>query len=163
MSQHALPGTDELGATCLLGGQADDDRGGVGERDARADSRPAGHWWALQAEAAEQAEDAAEEALNAGTFAEFRGGLGGWQTGAVLLAFGVPGDDGDRAQYGVDPVNQVQSPVARIQADDARAHSIEPDRPGEQGLGEGGVVAVGWRQEEEEGKPEPRHSSVWTR
>jgi hypothetical protein len=49
-------------------------------------------------------------------------------------------------------VNQVQSPVARIQADDARAHSIEPDRPGEQGLGEGRVVAVGWRQEEEEGQ-----------
>jgi hypothetical protein len=32
MSEHALRGTDELRATCLLGGQADDDRGGVGER-----------------------------------------------------------------------------------------------------------------------------------
>jgi hypothetical protein len=91
VSEHALRGTDELGATCLLGGQADDDRGGVGERDARADSRPAGHWWALQAEAAEQAEDAAEEALNAGTFAQFVGGPGGRQTGPVLLAFGFQG------------------------------------------------------------------------
>src|SRR5258708_36081710 len=93
MREHALRGTDELGATCLLGGQADDYRGGGGERDARADSRPAGHWWALQAEAAEQAEDAAEEALNAGTFGQFICGPGVRHTGPGLLAVWGPGDD----------------------------------------------------------------------
>src|SRR5258708_15833080 len=71
MSEHALRGTDELGATCLLGGQADDYRGGVGERDARADSRPASHWWALQAEAAEQAEDEPQTPLYTRTFPTF--------------------------------------------------------------------------------------------
>jgi len=52
---------------------------------------------------AEERKDAAKEALNAGAFAQFVGGPGRRETRSILLPLGVPGDDGDRAERGVDP------------------------------------------------------------
>ena len=66
-------------------------------------------------------ENATKEAFNGTAFAQFLFGPGRWQTGAILLALGIPGDDGDGSQRGVDPVDELQAPLACIQADDARA------------------------------------------
>lgn len=86
-----------------MGGQADDDRGGVGEGHMLGDRGPATEGWALQAETAEETKDAAEEVLDTAALAQFVGGPGGRQTGAVLLALEVPGHDRHRAQSSVDP------------------------------------------------------------
>ena len=48
-------------------------------------------------------EDATKEAFDGAAFAQFLFGPGGRQTGAIFLPFGIPGDDGDRAQDRMDP------------------------------------------------------------
>ncbi len=76
---HPLPdrgqdeprGADEVGATGLPSGQGNDPNGGIGERDARLDRRPASEGRALQAERAKQGDDAAEEAFYAAALAQF--------------------------------------------------------------------------------------------
>lgn len=52
----------------------------------------------------------------------------------------------------MDPGDEPQSPIARIQSNDAWAQPIEAHGPGEQGLGEGGIMAVGGGEEEEQGQ-----------
>jgi hypothetical protein len=153
--EHALWGTDQIGTTSLLGGQGNENSSRVGEGDVRGDSGPAAEWRALQAKEAEQAEDAAKEALDAGALAEFFGGPGGRQTGAILLSLRIPGDDGHRPERRVDPGNEASAPVASVEPNDARAQPIEAHGPREQRLGKGGVVAVGGGKEEEQGQARP--------
>ena len=43
-------------------------------------------------------EDLSEEAFNAGAFARLFSGPGVWQSGGVLLSFGIPLDDRDGSQ-----------------------------------------------------------------
>src|SRR5579885_2706686 len=52
----------------------------------------------------------------------------------------------------MDPGNQGQAPVGGVEADEARAQVIEGGRRGKQGLGKGGVVAIGGREAKEEGQ-----------
>ena len=47
--------------------------------------------------------DAAKEAFDGTAFAQFLFGSGRRQAGAIFLAFGVPGDNCDRAQGGMNP------------------------------------------------------------
>jgi hypothetical protein len=59
-------------------------------------------------------EDAAKEAFNGTAFAQFLLGPGGRQTAAVLLLFGIPGNDRDRSQDGRNPSNEAQTPIGGI-------------------------------------------------
>ena len=82
------------GPSRLPGGQGDDPDGGIGERDARLDRRPPEDGRALQAE---EDQDATEEPLDAGTFAQLLGGPGWRQPVPPLLPLGIPRDDRLRA------------------------------------------------------------------
>jgi hypothetical protein len=116
----------------LLGGQADDEGGGVGQHDPRRNRGPARKGRALQAEETEQAEHPAKEALNTGALAQFGGGPGGRQPVALLLPLGVPRNNGRGAECRVDPGDQLEASVAGIQPDHARAQPIQADGGGEQ-------------------------------
>ena len=52
-------------------------------------------------------DDTTKEAFNGTAFAQFFFGPGWRQTRAVLLALWVPGDDGDRSQRGVNPMDEL--------------------------------------------------------
>jgi hypothetical protein len=132
MSEHALGRANQVRTPRLLGGQTDDDGRRVGQRDPRRNGRPASEWRALQAEQAEQTEDATEEAFDARALAQLLGGPGGRYTGAILLPLRIPGDDGHCPEHGVDRGDQAPAPAARIQAHDARTHAVEAHRPGAQ-------------------------------
>jgi len=62
-------------------------------------------------------QDAAKEAFNGATLAS----SSLVQVEGLLLPFGIPGNNGDCTQDAVDPVDETQAPIGRIQADDARA------------------------------------------
>src|SRR5260221_7686737 len=98
----------------MLSSQRNDDGGGVGQSDLRNDGRPAAQRGTLQMK---EEKDPSEEAFDAGAFAQFLGGPGGREAGAVLLAFGIPGYDSDGSQGAVDPGDETQAPIARVQAD----------------------------------------------
>ena len=70
-------------------------------------------------------EDAAKEAFNGAAFAQFLFGPGWRQAGAILLALGIPGNHGNGSQRGVDPVDELKTPIGGIQADDTWAKAIE--------------------------------------
>jgi hypothetical protein len=93
MGEDAFGGADEVWAASRIGREGDDDDTGVGEGDVGGDGGPAGEWRALQME---EAEDAAEEAFDAGAFAEFMERPGRRQAGAVPGAFGVAAAEGGR-------------------------------------------------------------------
>jgi len=50
----------------------------------------------------------------------------------------------------MNPVNQPQPPVGGIQPHHPRTQAVEPHPPGEQGLGEAGIVGIGRGDNEEE-------------
>jgi len=120
MGEDAFGGAEEVRASGVGSGEG----GPTGE----------GRAWQVEGE-----EDPPEEAFDAGTFAEFQAGSGGWQAGVLLGALGVPGDER-------------QPPVGRIQTDDTGPQGGEPDGQGEQALGEGGVVGIGRPEQEHDGQ-----------
>src|SRR5437660_700232 len=97
-------------------------------------------------------EDPAKEAFNGTAFAQFPFGPGGWQTGAILLSLGIPGNHRNGSQRGVDPVDELKAPVAGIQADDAWANGVEAHGQFQQGAGKGSIMAVGWGDQEMHGQ-----------
>lgn len=68
--------------------------------------------------------------------------VGGRQA-RFLVHLGFGGHHGDSAEDSVDPVDQGKTPLARIQADDPGAQTIEAHSPTEEGLGKGGVMRMG--------------------
>jgi len=88
-------------------------------------------------------EDTAKEAFNGAAFAQFLFGPCGRQAKAVLLALRIPGDDGDGSQRAVNPVDELQTPIAGVQADETRADGVEADGQFQEGTGKGGIMAVG--------------------
>jgi hypothetical protein len=52
----------------------------------------------------------------------------------------------------MDPRDQAQPPVTGIQTHHARVQPIEADGGRKQRLGEGGIMAVGWGDEAEQGQ-----------
>lgn len=127
-------------------GESTDDGGGMGEGDPLHQGGPAIAGWALQAN---EAENTPEEALNTATLAQFGDGPGRRAAVAILLILGLPGDRRDRAKGGADPMDAGQFPIRGIHANSARPQIVAPHRPGEQELGEGGVMAVGGGDDEE--------------
>src|SRR5262249_14976152 len=95
VSEHAFGRADEIKASSLVSGESHHDGRRIGQRHLGSDGRPAYQRRTLQAKGAEQGEDAPEEALDRGAFAEFVGRPGRRQASAILLSFGVPRDDGD--------------------------------------------------------------------
>src|SRR5579883_76722 len=149
MGEDAPWGADEVGAASLLGRQGDDDGGGEGQGNGLGEGGPAGQGRALEGE---DAEEAPEEALDGAAFGQFGSGPGRGEAGAVFGALGVKRDDGDRPQGGVDPSDQRQAPVSGVQADDAGAQGVERDGGAQQREREGGIMAIGGGQAEEEGQ-----------
>jgi hypothetical protein len=66
-------------------------------------------------------EDAAKEALDGTALAEFFFGPGWWQAGAVLVAFGIPGDDRDSVEARMDPSNEAQAPIGVVRGFNGRS------------------------------------------
>ena len=149
MGEDAGGRADEVGAAGVVGNEGDDEDGGVGEGDLAGHGRPAGERRTLQAE---EEEDAAEEAFDAAALAQLVLGPGGREAGEVFGRFRVEGDDSDSAKGGVDPRDQGASPLGGVEAYHAGVQVIEGDSGGEQGLGTGGVVAIGRGNAEEEGQ-----------
>ncbi len=121
MRQDPFWGPNEIRTPCLVGSQSDDDGSCIGQGDARRYRRPATQRRPLETEESEQAEDSTEEAFNARTFAEFLGSPGRGQAGAIALPLGIPGHHGHCSQHGMNPGDQAQPPISRIQADDTGA------------------------------------------
>ncbi len=130
----------------MLSSQRNNNGSGVGQSDLRDDGRPATQRRTLQSK---EEEDPSEEAFDAGAFSQLVSGPGGWEAGAVFLAFGIPGDDGDGSQHGVDLGDQAQTPIACIQADDARMDVVKAERPFQQRAGKGRIMDVGWGEQKE--------------
>ena len=63
---------------------------------------------------------------------------------------GVPRDDGDRMQGGMDPGDKPQSPIGGVQADNARANGIEAHGPFQQRTSKWSIMDVGGRKQKEE-------------
>ena len=53
---------------------------------------------------AKKEEHTAKETFDGGPLAQFFFGPGWWQAGAILPSFGIPGDDGNGSQRGMDTV-----------------------------------------------------------
>jgi hypothetical protein len=149
VSEDTFGRANEVRTPSLLSSQADNDSGSVGEGNARGNGRPPGQWRALQPESAEQSEDTTEEALNGGAFAQIVGRPSRRQAGPILLSLGIPGDHGYRAQRGVDPRDQAQSPIPSIQSDDTRTQPVERHPQRQQRPGEESIMPVGRSQQEE--------------
>ena len=97
-------------------------------------------------------EDAAKKAFDRTALAKFLFRPGGRQAEAVLLPFGIPGNDGGGVQGGVDPGDEPQSPIGGVQADNARANGIEAHSPFQQRTSERSIMDVGGRKQKEEGQ-----------
>ncbi len=108
----------------LPSGQSNNDGGYVGESHLPDDGRPARVGRSLQAK---EEEDPAKEAFNGTAFAQFLFGPRRRQTRTVFLSLGIPGNHRNGSQSGMDPVDELKAPIARIQADDTRANAIETD------------------------------------
>ncbi len=129
----------------LPSGQTNDEGSGIDQGDLPDNGRPARERRPLEAK---EQEDAAKEAFDGGALAQFFLGPGRWQAGAVLLAFGVPGDNGHGSQRGMDPADQLQSPIACIQPDNARADVVEAHGQFEQGAGKRAIMCMSWPDQE---------------
>src|SRR5436309_15094247 len=95
-------------------------------------------------------EDAAKEAFDGTTFAQFLFGPGGRQTGAIFLPFGVPRDDSYCAQDRMDRGGEAQTPIGGIHADNTRADLIETHVRCQQRLGKRSIEDMSGRTEREE-------------
>jgi hypothetical protein len=143
MSQNEPWRSDEFGPSGLPGGQSDNPNRRISERDARLNHCPPRDRWALQPE---ENQDAAEETFDTGTLAQLLGRPCGWEAVPPFLALGVPGDDRCGAHHRVNPGDQVEPPVRRIQADDAGLDGEQSESQFQQQAGEGSVMDVGRRQ-----------------
>ncbi len=94
--------------------------------------------------------DATKEAFNGTAFAQFLFGPSRWQAGAVLLTFGIPGDDRHGSKRTVDPGDETQPPIACIQADEVRANVVEGHGPRHERAGKGRIMDVGGRKQKED-------------
>ena len=97
-------------------------------------------------------EDAAKEAFDGGTFAQFLFGPRGWQARAVLLVLGVPGHDHHGMQGSMDSGDEPQAPIGGIQADDTWADGIEVHRPFQQGARKRRIMDVSGGEQVENGQ-----------
>ena len=91
-------------------------------------------------------EDTAKEAFNGAAFAQFLFRPSKRQARAVLLSFRVPGDDGDGSQGGMNPVDELQPPIRRIQTDDAWADGLETNGQFQQAGRPVGPIGSHWRR-----------------
>jgi len=130
------------------GRQSDDDGGRVGQSDLPDNGRPARGRRSLQPK---EEKDSTKEAFDGAAFAQFLRCPGGRQARAVLLSLRIPGNDSDGSQRGVNPVDEMQTPIGGIQADDAWANGIEADSQFQQGTGKRSIMSVSRREQEMHG------------
>ena len=71
-----------------------------------------------------------KKAFNAAAFAQFFFGPGWEQAGTVLLVLRVPCNDGDRPKDRMEPGNQTQAPIGRVQTNNPRTDVIKAHRVG---------------------------------
>jgi hypothetical protein len=147
MSENTLRRADEVGTACRLGSQSDDEGGGIRHGDLRGDDRPSIQRRPLEVK---EQEHPTEEAESSTAFAQLVSGPGGREAGALLLPLGIPGHDGHGSQYGVNPGDEAQAPIASIETDDTRADLIETDGPFQEWSGKGSIMDIGRREQKEE-------------
>src|SRR6266576_5574304 len=97
----------------------------------------------------------ASEAFDGTALAKFFSGPGWGQAGAVLLVLGVPRHNGHSPKDPMNPSNQTQAPIGRVQTDDPRTDLIELFGPRQQGLRKGSIVWVGRRKQKQERQARP--------
>ena len=148
MSQNEPWRSDEFRPSGLPGGKSDNPNRRISERDACLNYCPPIDRWSLEPE---ENQDAAEETFDTGALAQLLGRPCGWEAVPPFLALGVPGDNRRGAQHRVNPGDQVEPPVRRIQADDAGLDGEQSESPFQQRAGEGSVTDGGGRQAEEQG------------
>ena len=98
----------------------------------------------------EEEKNATKEPFDTTPFAQLLFGPCGRQTGAIFLAFGIPGDHGYRAQGGMNPSDELQTPIGGIQANKARADRIQMHGPCQERTRDGSIMDIGGGQEKKE-------------
>ena len=134
----------------LPGSQGDDDGSGIGQGHLPDDGRPARVGRPLQTK---EEENPAKEAFNGTAFAQFFFGPRGRQAGAVLLSLGIPWNHSNGSQGRVDPVDELQAPIGRIEPDDAGMQVVEAHCQFEQGTRKGGIMGIGGPDQEVDRQP----------
>src|SRR5207302_534066 len=112
--------------TGLLSSQTNNDRSGIGQGHLRSDLRPATQRWALEVK---KEKNAAKEAFDGTALAEFFSGPCGRQAGAVFLVLRVPRHNSHSPKCLMNPSNETQAPIGRVQTDNARTDVIQTHRP----------------------------------
>jgi hypothetical protein len=79
---------------------------------------------------AKEEKNAPEEALDTAAFAQFFSRPSWRQAGAIFLASGIPRNNGDSSQYGMNPGNEAQAPIGSIQTNDTRTDLVKLYCPG---------------------------------
>ena len=69
-----------------------------------------------------------------------------------MLPLGIPRNDSDRVQGGVNPGDEAQAPIGGIQANEARTDRIELHGPFQERASKGGIMAVGRGEQKEDGQ-----------
>jgi hypothetical protein len=109
-----------------LSSEPNNDRSGIGQGNLGSNLRPATERRALEMK---KEKNPPKEAFDATAFAKFFFGPGRWQTGAVLLIFGIPRDDSDGTKHGMNPGDEAQTPIGSVQADDTGTDLVEAHGP----------------------------------
>ncbi len=94
--------------------------------------------------------NAAKEAFDGTTLAQFLFGPGGRQAGALLLTLGIPRNASFGTKDGMNPGDEAQTPIGCIQAGDTRTNLVEPLCPDQERLCKGGVMSMSRRKQKEE-------------
>src|SRR5258708_4061286 len=149
MSENPLRRADEVRTASLLSSQSNDNGSRVRQGDLRGNGGPTRQWWTLEMK---EEENVSKEALDTAALAQCFFGPGRRQTGAVFLTFGMPRNDGNGTQDGVDPHDQAQPPIGCIQADDTGTDVVEPHSPCQQWLCKGSIMGIGRQEQKEDGQ-----------
>ena len=126
--------------------QGDNNNSRVGQGDLQDDGRPATQRGMLETK---EEEDPPEEPFNGTAFAQFQSCPGGRQAQAIFMPFGVPKHDRHSSQYLVDPADELQVPIASIQANDPRTQMKQTHGLCQQRLSKESVMRIGWGEEKE--------------
>ncbi len=98
----------------------------------------------------EEEKNATKEAFDATTFAQLLFDPSGRQTGTIFLTFGIPGDHGYGTQTPMNPGDEPQTSIGRIQTDHTRTDTIQMHGPCQKWLRKGRIMNIGGGKEKKE-------------
>jgi hypothetical protein len=130
-----------------LSSEANNDGSGIGQGHLRSDLGPATQGRTLEMK---KEKHPAKEAFNATAFAQFFSRPSGRQARVLLAVLGIVGHDSYCPEHLMNPSNQAQAPISRIQTNNPRADVVKLESPCQQALREGSIMRIGRRKQEEE-------------